>query len=186
MNEIFELNPPTFLQRCKATWIDAVLLLGAYLIFGFSSKYLFDVNAYPPPTSMQFYSERDFHVFWFFVTSTIVLFISYRIWGQTVGQRLAGLHVLSEQGGRLTSSNIVRRILIVLLRLFLIFIPGPVAAIIFISFASPFLNPAFSMALLVGALLVLLYRSYTKYNQGKTRSLSDRLSGTIVHSHSNH
>jgi hypothetical protein len=57
--DTFDHRPPSFLKRCAAVWVDLILLLGAYLVLGFTFQHIFDANAYPKRTGMQLYSERD-------------------------------------------------------------------------------------------------------------------------------
>jgi uncharacterized RDD family membrane protein YckC len=178
------LVPPSFLKRVAATWIDFVLLLGTYLLLGFLTEHLFQQEAYPPPRGMQLYSERDFDVFWFFVHSTawlvvIYLGISYRIYGATLGQRLLKIRILNAEGGALSAKNILLRILVVLFRLFLIAIPGPLIALLFLAYTAQFLNEALSLLCLLAVVFGLICRSYVKYRDGRTRSIGDRFSQTI-------
>lgn len=178
-------KPPSFLKRCIAAWIDLVLLLGAYLVLGFSFQHIFDADAYPKPTGMQLYSERDFAVYWFFVKNTIVLsslylFMAYRFFGATFGQSMVGIRLRNEDGQALELSNVMLRILAVQIKWFVVFFPGPIVAFLFIAVTASILTPAFSMALLLAALLGLLFRSITKYRNGKTRSLSDRFSKAVL------
>lgn len=180
-----EFIPPSFSKRAAATFIDFLLLFGAYLVLGFISEHLYKVDAYPPPTGMQFYSERDFSVFWFFVRSIFILtitylWVSYQFFGATLGQKLARIKLLNEAGSKLTTKNIFLRIISVILRLFLISVPGPIVAILFLAIGESFLNETLSMLLLMMAVLALLYFSITKYQQGDKRSISDRISNTIM------
>ena len=176
--------PPTFLKRVAATWIDFVLLIGVFILLGFISEHLFLKEAYPQPTGMQLYSERDFDVFWFFLQSTAVivtlyLAVSYGAFKGTLGQYMLNIRMLGKDGSKLSQGNILLRIMVVLIRLFLISVPGPIAAILFLMFSIEIFNEAFSLVLLLGVTFGLFYRSYTKYRGGKVRSLSDRISGTI-------
>lgn len=177
--------PPSFWQRTAATWIDFVLLLGCYMVLGFVSEHLFQRDAYPRAEAMQLYTLRDFLVFRFFVLSTIALTVlylglCYAVFGATIGQCLARVRLLHWEGGKLTFGNIAKRIVTVLVRLFVIFIPGPIIAIIFILSNSSWLNPSLSIALLMAALLGLLYGSFVRYKRGNTLSFSDAFSGTIL------
>lgn len=182
---ISDLRPPSFLKRCAAVWVDLVLLLGAYLVLGFTFQHLFDADAYPKRTGMQLYSERDFAVYWFFVSNTFILsglylLIAYRFFGVTYGQRIVGIRLFREDGRRLSLGNILLRILAVEIKWFIVCFPGPIAAFVFVLMTASFLNPAFSMLLLLAALLGLLFRSITKYKQGETQSWTDRLSRTVL------
>ncbi|TVP80360.1 MAG: hypothetical protein EA353_04065 [Puniceicoccaceae bacterium] len=178
-------RPPAFLKRCASFWIDLVLLLGTYLILGFSFRHIFDADAYPKPTGMQLYSERDFAVYWFFVRNTLILssvylFVAYRFFGATLGQAMTGIRLYEKNGGTLATYHIMMRIVSVQLKWFFVFFPGPIVAFLFLAFTASFLGSAVSMVLLVAALLGLLFRSITRYNKGRTRSLSDRLSKTYL------
>lgn len=176
---------PSYWRKFSSVWIDFVLLFGAYLLLGYISEHVFQEDAYPPPTGMQLYSERDFAVYWFFVQwililSTIYLFFCYRFIGFTLGQRLVGIKVLNKSGEELNYSNIILRILVVLFVLLLLMIPGPIAALLFILMGAQLLNVSFSVTLLLLVVSLLVYISYSRYVKGETRSLKDKLSKTIV------
>jgi uncharacterized RDD family membrane protein YckC len=177
--------PPGFFQRAAAAWVDFILLLGSYIVLGALSEVVLRRDAFPPPQAMQLYSQRDFAVFVFFASGTVILtiiylFLCYTLRGATFGQRLAQIRVLDKQGGPIRFRSTAIRTAIAVLRLFLIFIPGPIIAIAFLIIGSNYLNPALSMALLVGVLFGMVYISYAKYRSGRTRSATDYLSGTIV------
>ena len=172
-------RPPSFIRRVASTWIDFVLLAGVYIVLGFISENIFDVDAYPPPRS-----ERDFDVFWFFVCgigmiAATYLIFSYKIIGATLGQALMNIRIRSEDGNNLTNSNIIRRVFIALFRLFLITIPGPLIALLFFAIGASLLNEALSFVLLLATLLGLFYRSFVKYKNGKNQSYSDKYSRTV-------
>ncbi|MEM1221439.1 MAG: RDD family protein [Verrucomicrobiota bacterium] len=176
---------PSFYRRSAAAWVDIILLVGIYIIFGFIFRHIFDASAYPKPTGMQLYSERDFAVYWFFVRTTVIFVIlymsvSYFVYGVTFGQKMAQIRYLPKVGEKLQATHIVRRIITVLIKVFIVFFPGPIAAFLFIAIGFELLNPAFSMLLLVCALFGLLYASITRYNRGKTASWSDKFSKTYL------
>jgi len=176
---------PSFWQRARATWIDTVLLIGAYIALGYLSETLFDRDAYPPAKGMQFYSEYDFEIFKFFVVATIILtstylFVSYTFTGGTLGQKITGLQLVQANGEALSLKSTLLRIFSVLLKLFLVMIPGPLIAFLFFAIGANILNPALSMALLVLALLGLLRRSILRYEDGHTTSMTDAISGTTL------
>jgi len=178
-------DAPSFYKRSASAWVDVVLLIGAYIIVGFLFRHIFDKDAYPRPTGMQLYSERDFVVYWFFVKTTVTfvilyMIVCYQFFGVTLGQKLARIHYVSLDQGKPSAWNIVRRILTVLFKVFIVFFPGPIVAFLFVAFSSEWLNPAFSMLLLMVALLGILYASITRYNRGATRAWSDRFSGTLL------
>ena len=178
-----DLQPPSFLKRVAATWIDFVLLVGLYIILGFLSNRMFLKDAYPPATGMQLYSERDFDVFWFFVQMTGILvssylYVSYRFFKGTIGQHLTNIRLISEGSEELSQARIIRRILVVLFRLFLIGIPGPIVALIYLGISLQILNEAFSLTLLLAVVLGFFYRSFVKYREGNSQSIGDRISGT--------
>ncbi|GEM_PF-4388525 len=132
---------------------------------------------------MQLYLERDFDVFWFFVKMTGVLvsgylYVSYRFFKGTLGQHLTNIRLRSQESEALSIANIIRRILVVLFRLFLIAIPGPIVALIYFSISLQILNEALSLTLLLAVVLGFFYRSFTKYREGNTLSFGDRVSGT--------
>ena len=86
---------PSFFRRSAAAWVDIVLLVGAYIVIGFLFGHIFDADAYPKPTGMQFYSERDFAVYWLFVRTTVIavvlyMFLSYFAFRGTFGQKWRG------------------------------------------------------------------------------------------------
>lgn len=176
-------DPPSFAQRAGATWVDFVLLLGAYLVLGAVSEHLFQRTAYPPASAMQLYDQRDFDVFVFFALSTVLLttgylLLCYLVFAATLGQRLAGIRLRNRHGDRPATGQILLRIALVLLRLFFILIPGPIAAVGFVLLGAHYLNAAFSMALLAAALLGILYCSIARYRSGHTTSATDFLTGT--------
>ena len=176
---------PSFFRRSAAAWVDIVLLVGAYIVIGFLFGHIFDADAYPKPTGMQFYSERDFAVYWLFVRTTVIavvlyMFLSYFAFRGTFGQKMARIHYLPLVGERLTFRHIFRRILCVLFKVFVVFFPGPIAALLFIAFSAHVMTPAFSVLLLMAALLAILYASVTRYNRGNTLSWSDRFSETYL------
>lgn len=176
--------PPSFTKRLAATWIDIVLLVGVYIALGFASAHLFSVEAYPPRKPMQLYTQREFDIFWFFVRSTAVLVtlylgLSYKLFGATLGQILLNIRLLNQDGSKLSIKNIVLRIAVVLFRLFLIGIPGPLVALLFFAFSAQYFNEAFSFVLLLSVLLGLFYRSLVKYKNGQTRSPGDKFSRVL-------
>ena len=178
-----DCQPPSFLKRVAATWVDFVLLVGLYIVLGFLSNRMFLKDAYPPATGMQLYSERDFDVFWFFVQMTGILvsgylYISYWFFKGTIGQHLTNIRMISEGSEELSLAHIIRRILVVLFRLFLIGIPGPIVALIYFAISLQILNEALSLTLLLAVVFGFFYRSFTKYREGNTQSLGDRMSGT--------
>ena len=178
-----DFHPTSFLKRVAATWVDFVLLVGLYIILGFLSNRMFLKDAYPPATGMQLYSERDFDVFWFFVQMTGILvsgylYVSYRFFKGTIGQHLTNIRLISEEGEELSLAHVIRRIFIVLFRLFLIAIPGPIVALIYFSISLQILNEALSLTLLLAVVLGFFYRSFTKYREGNTQSLVDQFSRT--------
>lgn len=176
---------PSFCKKLSAGWIDFVLLVGAYLVLGFISEHIFLEDAYPPATGMQLYSQRDFVVYWFFVRWSMILtflylLVSYKIFGGTVGQKLLKLKLLDRSMGALTNKNIFLRILVVLTTLILLMVPGPVVALMFVILGAEFLNTSFSVVLLLSVIFSLFYFSFTRYSRGKTRSLKDMLSQTVL------
>ena len=176
---------PSFWRRMSALWIDFALLLGAYMILGFISENIFSKDAYPRATSMAIYVDLDFRVYWFFVRwililTAVYLLISYLIFGRTLGQIISRIRLFHRSGSALSKTNIFLRTAIVLIILALIMIPGPVVAILYFIAGERMLNGALSMALLLGVVFFIFYRSFTQYSQGKSRSLKDRLSGTIM------
>ena len=178
-----DFSPPSFLKRVAATWVDFVILIGLYIILGFLSNKIFLKDAYPPARGMQLYSERDFDVFWFFVQMTGLLvsgylYISYRFFKGTLGQHLTNIRMTSRESEDLSLAHIVRRILVVLCRLFLIAIPGPIVALIYFSISLQILNEALSLTLLLAVVFGFFYRSFTKYREGNTTSFGDRVSRT--------
>lgn len=178
-----DFPPPSFSKRVAAAWVDFVLLVGLYIILGFLSDRMFLKDAYPPATGMQLYSERDFDVFWFFVQMTgvivsVYLYVSYRLFKGTIGQHLTNIRLTSEESEVLHQAHIIRRILLVLFRLFLIAIPGPIVALIYFSISLQILNEALSLTLLLAVVFGFFYRSFTKYRAGNTQSFGDRVSGT--------
>ena len=180
-----DLKVPTFWKRAAATWIDLVLLVGVYFLLGFLSEHLYRIDAYPPPSGMQLYSEREFLVFWFFVRTIFLLTLayqlaSYKIFKATLGQKLTQLKVFKENGDALDNKNILLRLIAVFFTLFVIFIPGPIIAMAFFHFGSALLNPALSMLFLVSALLGFLYFAMRSYTNGQKKSFSDMFSKTIL------
>ena len=134
MDDSERFGPPSFPRRCAAAWVDFLLLLCVYFVLGFVFRHVFDADAYPRPTGMQFYSERDFAVYWFFVRTTaafIVVYMagSYRLIGGTVGQRMAQIGRVASDGGPLGARRLTLRILVVLFKAFIVFFPGPIAAL---------------------------------------------------------
>lgn len=176
---------PSYWRKFSSVWVDCMLLLGAYLLLGYISEHLFQRDAYPPAMGMQFYSERDFLVYWFFVRWTLILtasylFVCYKYFGFTLGQRLVGIKVLGFSGETLNIKHILLRIIVILFLLLLLMGPGPIAALLFIIVGSQILNVAFSVALLLSVIAALVYFSYSRYVKGKTRSWKDKISNTIV------
>ena len=178
-----QFTPPSFWKRISAFWIDFVMLLGVYLTLGVLSEILYQQDAYPPPTGMQLYSERDFAVYWFFVRTSLVivglyLIVCYKFFGATLGQRLTDIRLVNENGTALTNKNIFVRILLVIVALLLIMVPGPVVAILFIAIGTTLLNPALSVLVLLAVVFFLFYLTLTNYQNGKTRTFKDIFSGT--------
>jgi hypothetical protein len=176
---------PTFWRRALAAWVDFVLLVGCYLLLGEVAERLFLESAYPRPEPMQLYTRRDFEVFQFFAAATCVLTIlylalCYGIFGVTAGQRLAGLRLVCPDGKRPGPARVALRIFTVLVRLFLIFVPGPIVAGLFLLFGSLLLNPALSVALLVGVICFFIWLAARRDQNGSARTLSDWFSGTRI------
>jgi hypothetical protein len=155
-----------------------------YIALGFASAHLFSVDAYPPRKPMQLYTQREFNIFGFFVLSTAILVtlylgLSYKVVGATFGQNLLNIRLLNQDGRELSNKNIVLRIVVVLFRLFLVAIPGPLVALLFFAFSAHYLNEAFSFVLLLSVVLGLFYRALVKYKNGQTRSIGDKFSGVL-------
>ena len=180
-----DYKSPSFWKKISAFWIDFVFLVAAYLILGYLSEHIFQKDAYPPPTSMQLYSERDFVVYWFFVRWSLILtasylFICYKFLGATYGQKLVNIKLLNKNKTKLSNKNIILRIIIVLILLLFLMIPGPILAFLYIILSIDILNTAFSVMLLFTVVFVLFYVSFTRYKKGKVRSFKDKLSQTIM------
>lgn len=176
---------PSFWKKLSAAWIDFVLLVGAYLVLGFLSEHIFLEDAYPPATGMQLYSEREFAVYWFFVRWSMILtflylLVSYKVFGGTVGQKLLRLQLLDKSMGPLSNKNILLRIFVVLTVLILLMVPGPVVALMFLILGAELLNASLSVLILLSCAFSLFYFSFTRYSRGKTRSLKDKLSQTVL------
>lgn len=152
---------------------------------GFVSEHLFLEDAYPKPTGMQFYSERDFAVYWFFVRTSMLLvtcylFVSYKFFGATFGQKLLNIRLFHHDGSALSIKNILLRIAITLVLVMLLMGPGPLVALLFIAIGTEYLNTAFSVLLLLAFTAFLFYRAFYRYQSGFTRSMKDRLSLTTM------
>lgn len=174
---------PSFWRCVAATWIDFVMLLGVYLLLGFITENLFARDAYPPARGMQLYSKRDFIVFWFFVRwiliiTAVYLFVFYKFFGGTIGQKFTQIKLEQVNGDDLNNKNIILRIIAVLFTLIIIMIPGPLVALIFFIIGASLLNESLSMGLLLTAILGLFFISYQRYKKGYKRSMKDKFSNT--------